>query len=93
MTKPELISAIAEASGLSKSDSSLALDAFISSVTHALSKGENVTLVGFGNFIVKDRAERKGRNPSTGEEMIIKAAKVPAFKIGKSLKEAVNTLN
>jgi DNA-binding protein HU-beta len=90
MNKPELISAIAEASGLTKADSSRALDGFISSVTHSLSVGEPVILVGFGTFLIRDRAERKGRNPRTGDEVLIKAAKIPNFKVGKALKDAVN---
>ncbi len=90
MNKSELIDAIAEASELTKADAGRALDGFLSSVTGALSNGDSVALVGFGTFTVKDRAERKGRNPQTGEEITIKAAKIPSFKAGKSLKDAVN---
>jgi DNA-binding protein HU-beta len=90
MNKSELIDAIAEASELTKADAGRALDGFLTSVTGALSNGDSVALVGFGTFTVKDRAERKGRNPQTGEEITIKAAKIPSFKAGKSLKDAVN---
>jgi len=90
MNKSELIDAIAVASQLTKADAGRALDGFLKSVETALKSGDSVVLVGFGTFEVKDRAERKGRNPQTGEEIIIKAAKIPAFKAGKSLKDAVN---
>ena len=90
MNKSELIDAIADTSGLTKADAGRALDGIIDSITEALSNGDSVALVGFGTFSVKDRAERKGRNPQTGEEITIKAAKIPSFKAGKSLKDAVN---
>ncbi|MCF6250221.1 MAG: HU family DNA-binding protein [Methylococcaceae bacterium] len=90
MNKSELIDAIAEASELTKADAGRALDGFLGAVTNALSNGDSVALVGFGTFSVKDRAERKGRNPQTGAEITIKAAKIPSFKAGKSLKDAVN---
>ena len=90
MNKSELIDAIASASELTKVDAGRALDAFMSSVTDALKSGDSVALVGFGTFSVKDRAERKGRNPQTGEEITIKAAKIPSFKAGKGLKDSVN---
>jgi DNA-binding protein HU-beta len=90
MNKSELIDAIAESAELTKADAGRALDGFLAAVTDALSKGDTVTLVGFGTYSVKERAERKGRNPQTGEEITIKAAKTPAFKAGKSLKDAVN---
>ena len=90
MNKSELIDAIADASELTKADSARALDGFLKAVTDALSEGDSVALVGFGTFSVKDRAERKGRNPQTGAEITIKAAKIPSFKAGKSLKDAVN---
>ncbi len=83
MNKSELIDAIAEKGGLSKTDLGKALDATIASVTEALKKGDSVTLVGFGTFSVKDRAARTGRNPKTGEELQIKATKVPSFKVVK----------
>jgi DNA-binding protein HU-beta len=90
MNKSELIDAIAGKSGLTKADAGRALDGFIQSVEEALKNGDSVALVGFGTFEVKDRAERKGRNPQTGEEITIKAAKIPSFKAGKSLKDIVN---
>ncbi len=90
MNKSELIDAIADASELTKADAGRALDGFIGAVTNALSNGDSVALVGFGSFVVKERAERKGRNPQTGAEITIKAAKIPSFKAGKSLKDAVN---
>lgn len=90
MNKSELIDAIADASELTKADAGRALDGFLGAVTEALSNGDPVALVGFGTFSVKDRAERKGRNPQTGAEITIKAAKIPSFKAGKTLKDAVN---
>lgn len=90
MNKSELIDAMADASELTKADAGRALDAFMSSVTNALQSGDSVALVGFGTFSVKDRAERKGRNPQTGAEITIKAAKIPSFKAGKGLKDSVN---
>jgi len=90
MNKSELIDAMAEASELTKADAGRALDAFMSSVTDALKDSNSVALVGFGTFSVKDRAERKGRNPQTGEEITIKAARIPSFKAGKGLKDSVN---
>ncbi len=89
MNKSELIDAIAEKSGLTKADAGRALDATVASISDALAKGESVTLVGFGTFSVKDRAERQGFNPKTKEPLTIPATKVPAFKAGKSLKDAV----
>ena len=89
MNKSELIDAIAEASGLTKADAGRALDGFVGAVTGALSKGDSVTLVGFGTFAVKERAERVGRNPQTGREITIQAAKLPGFKAGKTLKDAI----
>ncbi|MCW8935928.1 MAG: HU family DNA-binding protein [Gammaproteobacteria bacterium] len=90
MNKSELIDAIAENSSLSKADSGRALDAVISSVTGALKDNDQVTIVGFGTFLVRQRAARVGRNPQTGAEIQIAAANVPAFKPGKALKDAVN---
>ncbi|WP_024298697.1 HU family DNA-binding protein [Methylomicrobium lacus] len=89
MNKSELIDAIAQNAGLTKADAGRALDGFIKAVEETLKAGDSVTLVGFGTFSVKERPERKGRNPQTGEEITIKAAKIPAFKVGKSLKDAV----
>jgi DNA-binding protein HU-beta len=90
MNKSELIDAIAENSGLSKADSGRALDAMISSVSGALKDNDQVTIVGFGTFLVRQRSARTGRNPQTGAEIKIAAANVPAFKPGKALKDAVN---
>lgn len=90
MNKSELIDAIADASKLTKADSGRALDAFIKAVSEELGKGGSVALVGFGTFAVKERAERKGRNPQTGAEITIQAAKIPSFKAGKTLKDGVN---
>ena len=89
MNKGELIAKIAEA-GLSKKDAGIALDAAIAAIGDALAKGESVQLVGFGTFSMKERAAREGRNPRTGETVKIAAAKAPAFKPGKALKEKVN---
>jgi len=89
MTKAELISAVAEKSGLTKKDSDKAVTAMIDAITEALVSGDKVSLVGFGTFEVKDRAERMGINPRTKEPMPIPASKLPAFKAGKALKEAV----
>lgn len=90
MNKSELIDNIAQNGGLSKVDAGKALDATIASITKALKDGDSITLVGFGTFAVKERAARTGRNPKTGEELQIKATKVPSFKAGKSLKDAVS---
>lgn len=90
MNKAELISAVAQKSGLTKKDSEAAIDAFMSVVEDALSKQEKVVLVGFGTFEVKARAARKGRNPQTKEEITIPASKAPVFKAGKALKDKVN---
>ena len=90
VNKSELIDAIASSADLSKADAGRALDAVVDSVTGALKAGDSVSLVGFGTFSVKDRAARTGRNPQTGEPIQIKAAKIPSFKAGKALKDAVN---
>ncbi|HGJ5858061.1 HU family DNA-binding protein [Arsenophonus nasoniae] len=89
MNKTELINQIAEKADLTKKDSEKALNAFIETVTEALKAGDEVQLVGFGNFQVKQRAARDGRNPKTGETLKISAANVPSFKAGQRLKEAV----
>ncbi|WP_162595924.1 HU family DNA-binding protein [Bacillus sp. CGMCC 1.16541] len=89
MNKTELINAVAEASELSKKDATKAVDAVFESILETLKKGDKVQLIGFGNFEVRERAARKGRNPQTGEEIEIPASKVPAFKPGKALKDAV----
>lgn len=89
MNKTELINAVAEASELSKKDATKAVDAVFDTLLDALKNGDKVQLIGFGNFEVRERAARKGRNPQTGEEIEIAASKVPAFKPGKALKDAV----
>jgi DNA-binding protein HU-beta len=90
VNKADLISVMAEKSGLTKKDSEKALNAFVDAVQQALVEGDRVQLVGFGTFEVRERSARKGRNPQTGEEIDIPAASVPAFKAGKALKEAIN---
>jgi DNA-binding protein HU-beta len=90
MNKAELIEAIADSANLTKADAGRALDGLVDAVTAALKKGDTVSLVGFGSFSVKERAERQGRNPQTGNSITIKAAKIPSFKAGKALKDAVN---
>ena len=90
MNKSELINAIAEEAGLTKADAGKALDATVKAITGAMASGDSVAIIGFGTFAVGERAARTGRNPQTGKEMQIPAAKVPKFKPGKSLKEAVN---
>ena len=88
--KAELIESVASATGLTKKDATAAVDAVFGSIQDSLSKGDKVQLIGFGNFEVRERAARKGRNPQTGAEIEIAAAKAPAFKAGKDFKEAVN---
>ena len=90
MNKSELIHAIAASADIPKAVASRALDAVIESVTGALKAGDSVVLVGFGTFAVKERAARTGRNPQTGNPISIAAAKIPGFKAGKALKDAVN---
>ncbi|MFP4648820.1 MAG: HU family DNA-binding protein [Halorhodospira sp.] len=90
MNKSELIEAVADSADLSKAAASRAVDAMVESVTEALREGDQVTLVGFGTFTVRDRAARTGRNPRTGETIQIPASKVPGFKPGKALKDAIN---
>ncbi|KZX78838.1 DNA-binding protein HU [Oleiphilus sp. HI0009] len=90
MNKSELIDAIADSADISKAAAGRAVDAFVDSITGALKGGDQVTLIGFGTFSVKDRAARTGRNPQTGAEIQIAAAKIPSFKAGKALKDAVN---
>ena len=90
MNKSELIDAIAASADITKADAGRALDATVEAITNALKSGDQDTLVGFGTFLVKDRAERTGRNPQTGKEIKIAASKVPGFKAGKGLKDAVN---
>ncbi len=90
MNKSELIDAIAASADISKASAARALDAMVEAIAGALAQGDQVSLVGFGTFAVKERAARTGRNPQTGAEIKIAAAKVPGFKPGKALKDAVN---
>ena len=90
MNKSELISKVAEKTGLTKADSAKALNGVLDTISESLSDGEKVTLIGFGTFAVNDLAARKGRNPQTGKAIDILARKKPAFKAGKQLKELVN---
>ena len=90
MNKAELIDAVAGEANLSKADAGRAVDAVVDSISKALSKGQQVSIVGFGTFSVKHRSARSGRNPRTGESISIAASNVPGFKAGKALKDAVN---
>ncbi|GAB6933050.1 MAG TPA: HU family DNA-binding protein [Calditerricola sp.] len=89
MNKTELVAKVAERANLTKKDAARAVDAVFDSIMEALKAGDKVQIVGFGNFEVRDRKPRKGRNPQTGEEIEIPGGKVPAFKPGKGLKEAI----
>ena len=89
MNKTELVEAVAEKMNTTKKEAEAAVSAFTETVKEALAEGKKVQLVGFGNFEVRERAARKGRNPQTGEEIDIPATKVPAFKPGKGFKEVV----
>ena len=89
MNKTELIAAVAEKTDLSKKDADAAVSAVLGAITDALKAGDKIQLVGFGTFEVAERPEREGRNPSTGKTMTVPASKVPAFKAGKALKDAV----
>ncbi len=90
MNKSELIDTAADKAGLTKADTERAFKAFVETITGALQKGDQVTMIGFGTFLVRERKARQGRNPRTGETIQIKAANNPAFKAGKALKDAVN---
>ncbi len=90
MNKQELIDAIAESADLSKASAGRALDATLESIRNALKKGDTISLVGFGTFCTGKREARTGRNPRTGDAIDIKAAKVPKFRAGKALKDAIN---
>ena len=90
MNKAELIDAVASGTELSKNDATRATDAVLDNIIKALGEGDQVTLVGFGTFSVRERAARTGRNPQTGETIQIKASKSPGFKAGKAFKDAVN---
>ena len=91
MNKSELIDHIAESADITKAAAGRALDATIDGITKSLQSAESVSLVGFGTFLVRERAARTGRNPQTGATIQIAAAKVPAFKAGKALKDSVNS--
>jgi DNA-binding protein HU-beta len=90
MNKTELVATIAEKAEISKKDAERALNAFTDTVSDALREGDKIQLVGFGTFEVSERAERTGRNPQSGETMVIPASKIPKFKAGKALKDAIN---
>ena len=90
MNKAELINAVAEKTGLSKKDSEKAINATFDTITLSMEAGEKVQLVGFGAFDIKERASRIGRNPKTKEEIEIPASRVPVFKAGKALKDAIS---
>ncbi|WP_026973435.1 nucleoid-associated protein HU-beta [Aliagarivorans marinus] len=90
MNKAQLVDKIAEGADISKAAAGRALDSLIEAVADSLKEGDSVALVGFGTFQVKERSARTGRNPQTGQEIQIAAAKVPSFKAGKALKDAVN---
>ncbi|MNJ52780.1 DNA-binding protein HU 1 [compost metagenome] len=89
MNKSDLISQVVESTELSKKDATKAVDAVFEAISTALQNGDKVQLVGFGNFEVRERSARKGRNPQTGEEIEIPASKIPAFKPGKALKDGI----
>lgn len=91
MTKPELVSAMSEKTGVSKKDAAASIDAFVEIISDVLKHGDKLQLVGFGTFEVSERAARTGRNPQTGEDIKIPAARVPKFKAGAALKTAVNS--
>lgn len=90
MNKTELVAAVAEKTGMTKAAAAEAVNALLDTVTNTLAAGEDITMLGFGTFTVRERAARTGRNPQTGAEMQIEASKAPAFKPGKTLKDAVN---
>lgn len=90
MNKTDLVSSVADKAEITKKDAEKVVGAIVDSIKDALAAGEKVQLVGFGTFEVRERAARTGRNPKTGEEIKIDATKVPAFKAGKALKDAVN---
>ncbi|ARU63013.1 DNA-binding protein [Tumebacillus avium] len=89
MNKTDLVNLVAEKADLSKKDAASAVDAVFDGIVEALATGDKVQLIGFGNFEVRERSARKGRNPQTGEEIDIAAAKVPAFKPGKQFKDSI----
>ena len=87
--KQDLIAKVAETAELSKKQATLVVNTVFDTISESLSNGEKVQIIGFGSFDVRERAERKGRNPQTGAELVIPASKVPGFKAGKALKETV----
>ena len=89
MNKSELVSSVAEGADISKADAAKAVDAMVAGISGALSKGEQVTIIGFGTFSIRERAARQGRNPQTGKPMKIAASKSVGFKAGKQLKDSV----
>jgi len=89
MNKTELIKQVAQEANLTQKDATASVQAVLDQITQALAEGDSVQLIGFGTFEVRERSARTGRNPQTGEEMFIPGGKTPAFKAGKSLKEAV----
>ncbi|GAB3072129.1 HU family DNA-binding protein [Salinicoccus sesuvii] len=89
MNKTDLINAVSDHADLTKKEAGAAVDAVFDTIQESLKNGEKVQLIGFGNFEVRERSARKGRNPQSGEEIEISASKVPAFKAGKALKDAV----
>jgi DNA-binding protein HU-beta len=91
MNKAELVKKMAEKSDLTRADAEKALNAFVESVEEGLVNGDRIQLVGFGSFEVRERAARKGRNPQTKQEITIKASKAPIFRVGKALKDMVNS--
>lgn len=90
MKKTDLIDAMAEAADISKAAAGRALDGMIEAITTAMKNGEPISIMGFGTFMVRERAARTGRNPKTGDALEIAASRTPAFKAGKALKDAVN---
>jgi DNA-binding protein HU-beta len=90
MNKSDLIENVAARAGLTKGEAAKAVESVVESITEALKEGQTVSLIGFGTFTVRERAARTGRNPSTGELIDIAASRAPAFKAGKSLKDALN---
>jgi DNA-binding protein HU-beta len=91
MNKSDLIKSMSEKGDITRADAEKALYAFVESIEEALVNGDKVQLIGFGSFEVRERAERKGRNPQTKKEITIKASKAPVFKVGKALKDMVNS--
>ena len=90
MTRTELVANVAEKSGITKKDADKVLSSVFEAIKQALVEGDKVQVIGFGTFEIRNRSARKGRNPQTGEEIDIPASKLPSFKAGKALKEAVN---